>query len=300
VDTTLVTVGDPITLAVTVDHPAGTRVAWPDSLDLSPFEVVAARLLPPASQGEGMRSRAVLTLAAFELGELEIPGFEVEVVDEAGESTTLETDRFAVLVESVGLDESGDIRELKGPLGIPISPVTIGLWVLGILLVGGALWALMRRLRQGQEEPLERRPLTPPRPPHEVALEALAELEASPLLERGEVKEYHIRVSDILRAYVEGRFRVPALEMTTTDVMLGMEARGIEISVREAFRNFLEPCDMVKFAKSRPDDDASRAILALGRKLVEETTPVFEEPTKPGSPQPEPAGASAEATGEVS
>jgi hypothetical protein len=107
-----------------------------------------------------------------------------------------------------------------------------------------------------------------------VALEALARLEASPLLDRGEVKEYHIQVSDILRTYVEGRFRVPALEMTTRDIVTGLKNVGVEGSIRDDFRGFLDRCDLVKFAKLRPDVEASRGILALGRRLVEETIPV--------------------------
>jgi hypothetical protein len=113
----------------------------------------------------------------------------------------------------------------------------------------------------------------PPRPPHEIALEALARLEQSPLLERGEVKEYHIQVSDIIRSYVEGRFGVQALEMTTRDILLGMEKAGVAASTRDGLREFLLPCDMVKFAKSRPGGEASRETLALGRKWVQDTIP---------------------------
>ncbi len=125
VDTTVVTVGDRVTLRVSVDHAAGDRVIWPDSLDLAPFEITGARALPPAAQGERARSAAVFSLVAFELGELEIPSFDVEVVDETGESSTLSTNPFGIRVVSVGLEEGGDIREIKGPLGIPVSVARI-------------------------------------------------------------------------------------------------------------------------------------------------------------------------------
>ena len=49
VDTTLVTVGDRIRLTVTVEHAVGARVVWPDSLDLSPFELLAAQTAAPAT-----------------------------------------------------------------------------------------------------------------------------------------------------------------------------------------------------------------------------------------------------------
>jgi len=84
VDTTLVTVGDRITMTVSVEHASSARVVWPDSLRLAPFEVLEARLLPTETAGEVARSTWVLTLAAFELGELEIPSFDVVVVGPEG------------------------------------------------------------------------------------------------------------------------------------------------------------------------------------------------------------------------
>jgi hypothetical protein len=256
-----------------VDHAPDARVAWPDSLELGPFQVLEAGLLPPAAQGELTRSTAVLVLTAFELGDLEIPSFEVEVVGPGEGITTLDTNPFGIRVESVGLDESGDIRELKGPLWIPVNAGRVALWGLALLAAGVLAWLLYRRLRRRQapEDFRGSGPALPYRPPHEVALEALAELESSPLLERGEVKEYHIRVSDILRSYVEGRWQVPALEMTTRDITSGLTREGVAVSVVDEFRRFLDRCDMVKFAKHRPDDDSSLEVLSVGRRLVEET-----------------------------
>jgi hypothetical protein len=278
VDTTLVTVGDRITMTVLVDHDPDAQVAWPDSLDLGPFELLDAQLLPPTPLGEHTRSGAILALAAFELGELEIPSFPVEIVGPGGESTTLNTNRFVILVESVGLDEGGDIRGLRGPLWIPVSAGRIALWGLALVLAGILVRALYKWWRRRTVGPEEAVPALPLRPAHETALEALAALERSPLLERGEVKEFHIQLSEILRRYVEGRWRVPALEMTTADITSGLTRSGAKSSVVEGFRLFLGQCDMVKFAKDRPDAGASREVLTMGRELVEETIPAPSAP----------------------
>lgn len=87
------------------------------------------------------------------------------------------------------------------------------------------------------------------------------------------MKEYHIAASDILRTYVEARFRVEALEMTTREVLDGLSRVGADGSFRVGLRNFLEQCDLVKFAKARPDTDASRAALELGRRIIVESVP---------------------------
>lgn len=272
VDTTQLTVGDRITLQVSVSHGEGTRVAWPDSLDLGPFEVLGGQTPQPLAREGALVSSLVLTLTAFEVGGLEIPSFPVVVEGPGEESTTLRTNPFGIQVTSVGLDEGDDIREVKGPLGIPLGLGRILLILLATILIPALLYALYRRLARDDPESPASRPFVPLRPPHEVALEALEALEGSPLLDRGEVKEFHIQLSDILRVYVEGRFRVPALEMTSGDILAGMAEARVEPSVQEGFQTFLYPCDMVKFAKLRPDAEASSGLLAMGRQLVNSTT----------------------------
>lgn len=286
VDATVVTVGDRITLTVEVDHAATAQVRLADSIAAEPFEVLRARALPIETTPAGVRSTFEITLSAFELGELEIPPIPLRVVASDGSEEVLETDRYGIEVVSVGADESGDIRGIRGPLGIPLSTWVIGFWVLAPLLIAAALYYLVRRLRPRGEE-TARPALGPiPRPPHEVALEALAHLEASSLLRSGRVKEYHIAASDILRTYVEERFRVEALEMTTREVLDGLSEVGADASFRVGLRTFLEACDLVKFARARPGEDESRAALELGRRVILESVPRV-------SVEPEPAGAAA-------
>jgi len=296
VDTTLVTVGGRITLTVRVAHPVDASVVWPDSVDLSPFEVLGARLEPTATEGGGAVSTAVFSIAAFELGELEIPSFQLSVLNANGESQQLATDRFGVEVTSVGSDETGDIRGIRGPMSIAVSVLWLALWALLFMLLGAAGFALYRRWRRRSRtvEHAVRGP--PPRAPHEVALEALDALDASPMLARGEVKEYHVQASDILRRYVEAVFGVPALEMTTWEVIAGLEREDAPGEARAELRRFLDQCDLVKFAKVRPDADTARSTLALGRSIVEGTVavrPVASDAAPSGPTHDEPAEAGA-------
>lgn len=272
VDTTRVTVGDRVTLTVTVEHASSSRVTWPDSLDLAPFEVLAASEAPVDAGRDGTRSRLVLTLAAFELGELEIPSFDVAVTTAEGSEESLATNPVGIEVASVGVDESGEIRDIRGPLEIPLGALRLALWVLLPLLLVALLWVLARRLRPKQDEP-KPVPSAPPKPPYEVALEALAVLEGARLVERGLVKEYHIEASDILRSYAGARFGVDALEMTTHEVLAALGATGCDARFRDGLEAFLSQCDLVKFAKVRPAPDASRQLLELGRRIVFDSIP---------------------------
>lgn len=286
-DTTLVTVGDRMTLTVTVEHAPEASVVWPDSLDLSPFEVLGADLAA-SREGDRVLSTARIQLAAFELGELELPSFSVDVLQGDGGRETLETDRFGVEVTTVGLEEGGDIREIRGPFIIPLSTITIALWVLVLLaLLAGAFYGLRRVRRRSDAPEPERGP--PPRPAHEIALEALRDVEGSNMLPRGQVKEYHIAISDALRRYVEARYRVPALEMTTWEIIEGLERVGVGGEFCGRLRSLLDSCDLVKFAKVRPDMERSTGVVREAIDLVEASVAWI--PTGGGVTDPEPAAA---------
>ena len=300
VDTTLIHVGDPVTVRLSVDHPEGWVVEWPDSFEVAPFELLhAARAAPaPVTTGDGLRSVATLVVTSFELGELELPAILVPVTASDGTTRTLVTDPFRIGVESVGLDESGDLRDIKGPLSLPRSWWVVLLWVLLVaVLAGGAAYYLYRRRRA---EPKSRPavPRAPPRPFHELALEALRALEKSSLLERGQVKEYHVRISEIIRRYIEGQFEVPALELTTGEVADGMRRAALGAPITEAFRGFLERCDLVKFAKWRPEAEDSRALMAQARELVRTTSGGARASDKTGPPHAD-NGEGGSATGDA-
>ena len=269
-DTTEIHVGDPLALRLSVEHAADLAVRWPDSLSLGPFEALALEVSPSQASPDGARTTAVLHVTAFELGELELPSLTLELTDGGDETATVSTDPVVIGVTTVGLDEGGDIRDVKGPRAIARDWLLLWPWfLLAAALAGVGYWWGRRRDRSPDR--LDSRPRAPARPPHEIALEALNRLEASPLLERGEIKPYHVEVSRVIRSYVEGRYRIWALEMVTPDVISSLRHAGVDAGIRTAFERFLEACDLVKFAKRRPDAAACRSILIDARTLVERT-----------------------------
>lgn len=285
VDTTVITLGDPIRLMLWVDHGADVQVDWPRELELSPFEVLEIEASEPVAAGTGFRSRATYVLTAFELGDLELPSVTVPVfsaagpAEEEGDDSTqaalrtplaeLESDRFGIQVVSVGASPDSGLRDIKGPRSMARSWTRSGLTLLvvfGLILV---LWLLVRRYLGGKAQAAA--PLEPQRPVHELALEALAALADSNLLERGEIKEFHIRLSEIVRNYLEGQFEVPALERTTAEVVHDLRVTSLDRSVIHEFGGLLSKADLVKFAKHRPTESDAEDLLAEAQRLVEES-----------------------------
>ena len=270
VEPTRIAVGDRVRLVIEVEHDAGASVAWPEAEGLEPFEVLQRRVAEPRVEGGRAVSSAEFVLTAFELGDLALPALAVEVVAADGGVAALATEPASVTVSSVGVDEGGDIRAIRGPLDVPLNVLALWPWLAAMLLAAGVAFWLWRRPRRAAASGAAA-PAAPPRPAHETAYEAFRMLEAERLPERGEVKAFHVRASDIVRGYVEGRFGVDALEMTTAEVVDGLRRRGVAEEVVVDLRRLLERCDLVKFAKDRPALERCREVVPLGRSLVDRT-----------------------------
>ena len=270
-DTEVINVGDPVRATVIVTHSPETEIVWPEPPVVEPLELLAWNISASTADGDEVNSRLELMVTAFELGELLLPTLDVQVVDSGGDVATLTTNAVLVTVASVGRDDSGDIRDIKGPLAIPFDVMTLLPWLAGLAAMGILGYLFYQRYGRKMKAPVLQ-PIAPPRPAHVVAHESLDALEASGLLEAGELKTYHIRLSDIIRVYIWRRFSLAAMEMTTGEVLKGLRRTDTPRTVVTDFRQLLERCDLVKFAKFQPKTPDCLDLIPLGRRLVDLTT----------------------------
>jgi len=300
-DLDVISLGDRLTLAIEVEHSAGQTVVWPATTDtLGSFEVVSVAELQPIVEDGHQTSTRLYSLTTFELGELEIPAIEILVADSTdAEAALLTTEPLTVLVESVGIDEGGDIRNVKDPLEIPRNWLLLIPWALLVVAVASLSYWLYRRHRSRKQAPRQLMARSvPPRPPHEVAYAALNRLEAERLPEKGLIKQFYIEVSEIVRTYLEGRYPIDALEMTSHEVLRELKGVGLEPEVFDLFPPFFARADLVKFAKHRPDVETCNEMIPMARLLVDETrTRSVRDPSEDGAGEVKPADmAAAEAT----
>jgi hypothetical protein len=157
------------------------------------------------------------------------------------------------------------LRDIKPPVEIPSGWAWV-LWLLGILVFAAlAFWAWQYWRAKKAEVPS-----APPVPAHIRAKQRLAE--ALALI--GQPKEFCILVSDTVRWYLEERFDFHAPERTTEEFL--HELRGTSLLTRdqkESLVEFLNRCDLVKFARYEPREPELRDLHAAAVRLVEETEP---------------------------
>jgi hypothetical protein len=170
--------------------------------------------------------------------------------------------------------DTNDLRGIKPPVEIPSGWAWLG-WVLGSLALALAGLALWRWWRMKASTPV----VVPPVPPHVRAKRRLQE--ALRLI--ADARLFCIAVSDALRDYLEERFRLRAPERTTEEFLQDLrQTTHLNAAQKLSLADFLERCDLVKFARLEPTEAALRELHESALRLVEET-----------QYEPEPAAAAA-------
>jgi len=168
-----------------------------------------------------------------------------------------------------------DIRDIKPPLVIPSGWEWLW-WTLGAI----ALFVIASLIWRHIHKRMTRISIVSPVPAHIRAKQKLDE--ALALI--SQPKEFCVLVSDTIRFYLEERFDFRAPERTTEEFL--RELGGTDLLApeqKESLGNFLESCDLVKFAKYEPRENELRELHSAAVKLVEETQP---RETKAESEQP--------------
>ena len=175
---------------------------------------------------------------------------------------------------------TNDICDIKPPVVIPSGWEWLW-WTLAGLVLAAALFALWKWWQKRRAQ----RPVVPPVPAHVRARQKLQE--ALALITQP--KPFCVAVSDTARYYLEESFEFRAPERTTEEFL--QELQRTDLLTREqkdSLGDFLQRCDLVKFAKYEPGEPELRDLYDSAFRLVEETelAEVQSLESKAQSPQP--------------
>ena len=153
--------------------------------------------------------------------------------------------------------------QLADAVTVTKSAVSNRLWWLLLIPAALLIWFLWRR----------RRKRAPELPPWERAMLALHAL-------RGELRDHRIpletgfvRLTDLVRSYLETRFEIPASTRTTPEFLAELNSRTSPLpeAQRPFLRDFMTAADQVKFAKAPPSGELLDDALSRAEELVEST-----------------------------
>jgi hypothetical protein len=265
---------DFLQLRLSVHTPQGTVVAFPQPAEtLGPFRIVQHTLREPRAVTPTEQAwQQDYTLEAMRAGSLTIPPLTLTAqAKDAPAPQTIHTSPLTLTVTSV-LPENADLmapKDIAPPVallrhGLPLW-LTILLGTVAMFCLLALLWWWYRRRTRPPEA-------LPPRPAHLVALEALRQLQRDNLIATQRIDEFYVRLSAILRHYVERRFGLRAPEQTTEEFLVAAHASGeLMDAYRDLLGTFLQQCDLVKFARHHPTPDDMQRAWDNAKDFVEHT-----------------------------
>ena len=162
---------------------------------------------------------------------------------------------------------TNELRDIKPPVEIPSGWARVW-WTLAGLAVAALLFFAWRYWQKRCAET----PPVPIIPPHVRAKQKLQE--ALALI--SQPQPFCFLVSDTIRVYLEERFDFRAPERTTEEFLHELQATDLlTAEQKRSLGEFLQRCDLVKFARYEPREPELYDLHNSALRLVEETEPAI-------------------------
>lgn len=276
VDKNEVTIGDKIKFGIQVKYKGDITIQFPEvGEQIGVFTIKETGLAgTPEREKDGYSvvERNYL-LNSYEIGRQTIPSLKIKYKGSRGDGEVATSE---VIIDIKGVlkegEISGDIKDIFPPVDVPTSFKRLFLWIsvaLGVLLLSGIIYGLVCKFKKRskiQERQFVRRT------PQEIAYELLERLSKEDLIAKGLVREYYYRITNILRHYIEDRFGLLAPERTTEEFLTEMaHANQLDATHKILIREFLERCDMVKYAKYGPSNLEIKETYDAAKRFIDET-----------------------------
>lgn len=280
VDTTTMTIGDIVTLKLELKRPTSLKVAFPAvGATLGEWVVRGSNRLPSKPLADGqVEDTLALQLTIYKTGDFEIPPLNLETVQASGEKSVLSSDPIKIKVQSVLTGNEESLKDVKPQAEIAADYKPVLLFLAALASAAYLIYRLIQRLKQRKATAPPIRPDT--RTPEEIAREAIRHLLSRKLIESGNLKEFYLELSEILKRFLGVKLGIPSLERTTEEFTSDLRATAIPAGHYRMIRQFLEECDLVKFAKYRPGEEEIRQIIERSWEIIDTVS------ARPAQPAP--------------
>ena len=194
-----------------------------------------------------------LLITSFDSGYYAIPSFKFIINKDTANKKLTELLMLEVL--SVPTDTSiTKVKDIKAPFDEPFDwhwYLPYAYWGLAILAALIILIIVIRKLTK--KGPIEIVIDDAPKvPAHITALETLEKIKQQAIWKDNKTKEYYSEIADTVRLYIEERFKINALELTSDEVIKVFKSQVVDSESKAKLTQILTLSDFVKFAKQIP------------------------------------------------
>jgi hypothetical protein len=239
-----ITVGDIVTITLSVQHDKNTQVSpdamtWPDPFMLQEVQKSAS------VSGNISTDVWVYKVAIFEPGQHNVPETSLTQLLPNGSSVSHKVPKLPLTVVSILPATTSAIGGIK-PL-LDIAP-TLWPWILGLIVIGGVMGWLWHKRRSKHHENTQ--PKQPVLSPKEEALHASEMLRAAKTIDAQNYKLACLTMTEILKRFLSRQYHQKMQEMTSSEVIDTLKQLHVPPEDILTIRDFFASCDQIKFAKS--------------------------------------------------
>jgi hypothetical protein len=276
-DSTRYEVGDHIRLSLKISVPKNVNVFFPQFVDSigENVEIISQGKIDTLSKEKDafFTVKQNITMLIFAAGEYNFPAMPI-LVNKKGDIgiDSIFTNTLTLQITAPEVDMEANIKDIKDIWRFPLTFKEILLYASGFLLLCLIITAVIFvYIRQKNKIPIFRLKPKPIIPPYIVAFERLEKLKNSQLWQQSLVKEYYSELTDILREYIEKALDIPAIEMTSEELLDKMQHKEMKNEEMKMVQEILSIADLAKFAKYQPYIDEHDKCYKLVKKFVEDT-----------------------------
>lgn len=280
-DSTRILIGDQIHYTVTIEQPDDIKLALPAFRDtlVKNIEIISGPQRDSIKLDQGLiKITEKYLVTSFDSGMYRVPPVFVEIKNPGGlnryysDAALLEVLKYRI----APADSSAKIYDIIGPYKAPLTFDELIPWILLAVVLAVFAWFLIRWLKSRRESKTETERPVITEPAHVIAFRELESLRSEELWQKGNYKQYYTRLTEILRRYLENRYRVYSLELTTAETLGALLKTGFKRDGSfDMLKSVLVSADLVKFAKYIPGSEENDVHFRNAWDFVEGTKEVF-------------------------
>lgn len=271
-------VGDYINYRIEIIHNLDLKVFKPALNEFTSDIEVLQSDEPIVEEADGSKKIIYrFIISKYDSAEVSVP--QIPVKYQIGSDTTsifVSTNAVQFSVRTLQVDTASEIKDVKPPITIPLDLLII-IIIISLIVIILLLGSYFYRKHQKKKKRQATRKRVYIIPPHVKALSELHALEEKKLWQQGMIKEYHSNITEIIRRYFEDRFKILALESSTSEIMDQLTRVVLPESIYQTVGQFLSNADLVKFAKYKPMPVVNEEMMKQALNIVENTVPVQQE-----------------------
>ncbi len=247
-DSTHFVIGEQINALLQAKAPKDSVIEWPLLTDtIGKLEVISRSKIDTVYKKDYQIISQNYKLTQFDSGSYVLNPVRFKIGNKVMYTKPKMIDVTTVAVDTTKQKMYG----IKGNIHVGYTFMEILPYILLFLIVAALIYLGYYFWKKSKSK--EKEIYIPKIPPFDMAMQNLKELDNARLLKEGNVKEYYVRLTDILRRYIEDELDIPAMESTTGEIMDTLRNKDISNETKDRIRELLKESDFVKFAKYEPE-----------------------------------------------